>query len=979
MDQPQIEQPGQPAPGLLTTLVGRRAGPYLVEARLGGGAMAAVYRAVDQRDGRRVALKVLLPDADATVRERFRLEARMVSVLDHPNIVHTLEVSANAGQGALQAADDGLTFIAMEMVDGESLGDLLERVRVLNVADSCALLAPVARALHYAHAKNVVHRDVKPGNILLRRVAPGTPGSIRLTVLDGPVIPLLSDFGIARALDAPDLTSAGRTIGTPAYMSPEQCAGNRDIDGRADLYSLGAVLYRALVGRSPFVGTTTQILYSHVYDPVTIPEEVLRTFSPLLVDVLRRSLGKDPEDRYATAAEMADALALCAGGLPPARQSEAAAVPDQPTMTMADLAAASGGTLGMGQNTTTATVIVPAPRPLRPSTPARAPAEVVTQARPWVPPATVTSPARRVAAAAPGAAVEIFPGPESPRRAPSALRARGVLVGLSLAVPMVVLLGLAVAALLNMGPFAPAEMPPPSVTTVAQPTPPPTAAPAIAALTSTAAAEAVTPAKEAAVAAAAEPTVEPPPAVDATPTITPTLGPLPTPAGDINLFWADAQDFYAERDWDAALEWLTLVQRINPEFERAAVAEMLFNIHVALGNRETATNNLEAALDHYGEAVELNPDVRGVNALLNVTRSLLEAESADESADLPTARKLAQIAGITYAAELVRAERPCDAADQMETAVAILSEPQVVAYAETLRAQCSETETRLAEEKLLNELPGRLLYSTQVGDGHYRIFIVDTARDAPSAFLVDNARQPALSPNGRRIALYSTRNDAQGLAGFDLSSGLDPGARSILFTTNSGDGRDSPPSWNLQGSHLVYASVDPGDGRSRIFSVAADGKSDPDTMAEGQSPAWRWSSDFIAYNGVDENGQQPGLWLASPDGQRRVRLTDNGTDIRPVWSPGGAVLYFMSNGRSENWDVYSVDVPAGTVTQLTADPAQDGLPAVSPDGNTIAFMSDRGGSWNIWVQPLDGGEALRLTAIEGSLTNWLEHSLQWIP
>ena len=131
-------------------------------------------------------------------------------------------------------------------------------------------------------------------------------------------MPLLSDFGIARALDAPELTSIGRTIGTPTYMSPEQCADSHEIDGRSDLYSLGAVFYRCLVGRPPFSGTTTQILHAHVYDPLTIPEDILADLPALAVQVLRYTLAKDPAERYPTGAHMASDLAALAA-LPPSR------------------------------------------------------------------------------------------------------------------------------------------------------------------------------------------------------------------------------------------------------------------------------------------------------------------------------------------------------------------------------------------------------------------------------------------------------------------------------------------------------------------------------------------------------------------------------------------------------------------------------------------------------------------------------------
>ena len=166
-------------------------------------------------------------------------------------------------------------------------------------------------------------------------------------------MPLLSDFGIARALDAPELTSAGRTVGTPAYMAPEQCAGSREVDGRADIYSLGAVLYRCITGRMPFSGSTTQILHAHVYDPLVIEDSVLRLLPPVMVEILQRSMAKRPDDRYPTADALADALTLAAGRLPPA--SSTGAEGSTATLTLSSLPA----TPPPAPITPSATVLVP--------------------------------------------------------------------------------------------------------------------------------------------------------------------------------------------------------------------------------------------------------------------------------------------------------------------------------------------------------------------------------------------------------------------------------------------------------------------------------------------------------------------------------------------------------------------------------------------------------------------------------------------
>ncbi|MFN8464242.1 MAG: serine/threonine-protein kinase [Caldilineaceae bacterium] len=293
----------------LTNLAGKQIGRYLIGQQLGSGGAATVYRAYDQVQGITVALKLLLPGADEKAYDRFRREATLAGALRHPHIVRILQIGI--------APKGEVAYIAMELVEGESLSDLLNMRGRLRPEESANVLEPIARALAYAHRQGVVHRDVKPGNILLRTVSPGAPNSVQLEALEYPVVPLLSDFGIARALDAPELTSAGRTVGTPAYMAPEQCAGSRDVDGRADVYSLGAVLYRCITGRMPFSGSTTQILHAHVYDPLVIEDSVLRLLPPIMVEILQRSMAKRPEDRYPTADALADALALAAGRLPP--------------------------------------------------------------------------------------------------------------------------------------------------------------------------------------------------------------------------------------------------------------------------------------------------------------------------------------------------------------------------------------------------------------------------------------------------------------------------------------------------------------------------------------------------------------------------------------------------------------------------------------------------------------------------------------
>jgi serine/threonine-protein kinase len=267
-----------------TSLVTALQDRYRFERELGAGGMARVYLARDLQQDRDVALKVLNPALAETVgADRFKREIRVAGSLDHPNILRVLD----------SGEVDGLLWFTMPYVQGENLHDLLQREHPVPVPRALAITRAVGSALAYAHQQGVVHRDIKPDNILL----------------EGDQV-MVADFGVARAVSEmhEKLTATGIVVGTPVYMSPEQAAGEKEIDGRTDQYALACVLYEMISGEPPFKGPTpTATLMRRFAGPprplrpvIDIPEAVERA--------IFRAVEKEPAARYAAVGDFLDAL-----------------------------------------------------------------------------------------------------------------------------------------------------------------------------------------------------------------------------------------------------------------------------------------------------------------------------------------------------------------------------------------------------------------------------------------------------------------------------------------------------------------------------------------------------------------------------------------------------------------------------------------------------------------------------------------------
>ncbi|MEP6780612.1 MAG: protein kinase [Gemmatimonadaceae bacterium] len=328
----------------IATLTAALASHYTIIRELGEGGMATVYLARDVKHEREVAIKVLKPEIAAAVgAQRFLREIKTTANLRHPHIVPLYdsgEVNLNA-----PAAGDGpqqLLYYVMPLVDGESLRNKLDREKQLPIDEALRITREVAEALSYAHMRGVIHRDVKPENIMIE---------------NGHAV--VADFGIARAVDAAGgdrLTQTGLSIGTPLYMSPEQAAADPDLDGRSDEYSLACVCFEMLGGQPPFTGPTAMaVTRQHLIADAPPISNLRAAVSPGVVSALRRALAKAPVDRFATLEQFASAISpLTASG-------EIVAATSQPVAT-------SESTPASSTDSTTGSISKPTSRPTSAST-----------------------------------------------------------------------------------------------------------------------------------------------------------------------------------------------------------------------------------------------------------------------------------------------------------------------------------------------------------------------------------------------------------------------------------------------------------------------------------------------------------------------------------------------------------------------------------------------------------------------------------
>jgi TolB protein len=483
----------------------------------------------------------------------------------------------------------------------------------------------------------------------------------------------------------------------------------------------------------------------------------------------------------------------------------------------------------------------------------------------------------------------------------------------------------------------------------------------------------------------------------------------------VAAYWATAQSAARAGRWQEVLTNLLLIQQTDPTFNRVEVTEQLVAAYVNLALEKDNADNLEEALALYEKALALKPTAEDIARERDLIEQYLDVLSYTGVEWPVVIRKLQalyalepdyrdveqrlQEAHIAYADQLAAEEAWCMAQDEYNQAISVISAPEIVAKRDAAQSQCQlaagamldptaaamltpDAVTGGASQGATAAPPvfvdpgsgptvGRIFYSADDAvSRRSQIMMLAVGKATPAQEVLSDAAQPALRDDGGRLVYRNLRSDMAGLSAFDPGTGLQ-----LRFSNYA---EDALPRWNSAGSRIVFASNREGDRRWRIYVMWAEQNGGTETLTFGESPDWHASADLIAFRGCDESGNRCGLWTISSNGANAAQLTAVPADDRPRWSPTGSFVAFMSNARDGNYEIYTVDATSREVTRLTDNPALDVLPAVSPDGRWVAFASNRDGAWKLYAVPSSGGEARVLAPVVGDLSNFLQHSLEWV-
>ena len=493
---------------------------------------------------------------------------------------------------------------------------------------------------------------------------------------------------------------------------------------------------------------------------------------------------------------------------------------------------------------------------------------------------------------------------------------------------------------------------------------------------------------------------------------------------------AEAETLAEGQKWDEATQRLSQLRDLVPDFETEKVSDLLYTAYFNLGMRlvndgqvnegvhafegalaerpddPEASRELDQAsiyasaqvtwgsdwpstIDYLGQLHTLIPDYLDVDAKLYEAYETygddLVAEDAWCLAELQYDEAAALKTGTAIRKKRDEAARLCRTPTPTPRPAVTATRP-IIASAATITATTTSTPTT-------GGASGSILFARfNDKNATWEIVSISPGVRASSVILSD-ATQPAGSPNGQLLAYHAEVDKAEGLHVLNTSTGKD-----VRVTTFR---EDITLDWAPDNLRFVFPSQRAGDRRWRIYIGWADAKGDPVILADGRTPAWSSDGTLIAYQGADAQGNNPGLYLISPEGGPVARLTQDESDRSPDWSPscakgevavtnegisttpaasssgGGCQIVFMSS-RDGDWEIYTIDVLSGTLKRLTRSTGNDGLPTWSPDGSQIAFVSDRDGSWGVYTMPATGGRAVKVADWSDEFSDWLLERIDWV-
>jgi len=892
-------------------------GIYRIYDQVGAGGFATVYLGRNLTNNTVVAIKVLKQEYTAEPRfvERFRREAEMAHRLQHPNVVRMLDYGV----------EGGTHFLVMEYVEGKTLSDIIAARGALPIQEAVGIADQIAQALDAAWRAGIVHRDIKPHNIMV------TP--------DGQV--KVMDFGIARMSAMVSLTQSGMFMGTPRYLSPEMARGEKT-DIRSDLYALGLVLYEMLTGDAPFTADSPWAL---LRQQIETPPPPLKSRRPDIPDwleaVIATALAKDPARRFQTPAEMLAALRRPEGKPPVSGRVVQTPVPPAPPRRHSLWPVMAGVLVAL---LIVGTVLLLA---LNPG---------------WIPHLWPTAEQQEVAA-------------------------RGGITSTPTATPT--LLSTQTPTLTN---------PPLAVVVTATPSPTPLIVVVTATPSPTPLVVVVTPTPSPAPPATATPTpaatTTPQPTAAATRRPTPGSSPQPATPGLIT-------DFEQPGTWKRGDEPNgTLTQSGERVHEGTYAGKLSYNFG-------TTGNDYVVFLQTHpiaGQPTRLTAWVYG-----DGSGHFLNAWIKDRGGQVwqvPLGRvthtgwqQMIGFLDTNQAWPWSHISGPDNGAiDYPVSFLALVLDDfpdsftgNGTLYIDDLRADSeaasvpgggsgpaggpTPTARAAASPPPAGSLTGNIAFAVyNAGIGSYTLYTVRPDGSGLHA-LADYVHQPDYSPDGTRIVV-----DGVGGGKNDLWSFKYDGSNWQQWTRHPDD---HFPTWSVNGQTIVFSSPRQGDGVYRLYMGDSLVGTDKTKFIIGDYPVLlpNWE---IVFNGCDYGwgtGARCGLWRVSR-GYAPVRLTDNPQDI-PTDGTAEDLLFLRPDGN--NWDIYRAVLKTGSIVRLTDNPGRDGPAAFSPDGKTIAFLSDRSGSWALYTMNRQGEEVQKRLDLplggqyDAAPEPWTSQRISWGP